>query len=46
MVIPMTLRAMKLDPAIASGILLVSFTDILGFLMLLGFGALAISQLT
>ncbi len=46
MLIPMTLRAMKLDPAIASGILLVSFTDILGFLMLLGFGALAISQLT
>ncbi len=46
MLIPMTLRALKLDPAIASGILLVSFTDILGFLMLLGFGALAINQLT
>jgi magnesium transporter len=43
---PMTLRALKFDPAIASGILLTSFTDILGFLMLLGFGALAISQLT
>ncbi len=46
MLIPMTLRALKFDPAIASGILLVSFTDILGFLMLLGFGALAIDQLT
>ncbi len=46
LLIPMTLRAVKLDPAIASGILLVSFTDILGFLMLLGFGALAIDQLT
>jgi magnesium transporter len=46
MLIPMTLRALKFDPAIASGILLVSFTDILGFLMLLGFGALAINQLT
>ncbi|HEY5638578.1 MAG TPA: magnesium transporter [Dehalococcoidia bacterium] len=45
-VIPMTLRSLKLDPAIASGVLLASFTDILGFLMLLGFGALAISQLT
>ncbi|MCH8051954.1 MAG: magnesium transporter [Chloroflexi bacterium] len=44
--IPITLRALKLDPAIASGILLASITDILGFLMLLGFGALAISQLT
>ncbi len=46
MLIPMTLRALKFDPAIASGILLVSFTDILGFVMLLGFGALAIDQLT
>ncbi len=46
MLIPMTLRALKFDPAIASGILLVSFTDILGFVMLLGFGALAINQLT
>ncbi len=44
--IPITLRAVKLDPAIASGVLLTSFTDVLGFLFLLGFGALAISQLT
>jgi magnesium transporter len=44
--IPIGLRSLKLDPAIASGVLLTSFTDILGFLFLLGFGALAIGQLT
>ena len=44
--IPITLRAVKLDPAIASGVLLTSFTDMLGFLFLLGFGALAIGRLT
>src|SRR3990170_27837 len=45
-VIPLTLRALKLDPAIASGIFLTAFTDVIGFLALLGLGALMISQLT
>jgi len=45
-VIPLTLRALKLDPAIASGIFLTAFTDVLGFLFLLGLGTLLISQLT
>ena len=44
-VIPLTLRALKLDPAIASGIFLTAFTDVLGFLFLLGLGALLIEQL-
>jgi magnesium transporter len=44
-VIPLTLRALKLDPAIASGIFLTAFTDTLGFLFLLGLGALLIEQL-
>jgi magnesium transporter len=44
-VIPLTLRALKLDPAIASGIFLTAFTDVLGFLFLLGLGALLIDQL-
>jgi len=44
-VIPLTLRALKLDPAIASGIFLTAFTDALGFLFLLGLGTLLISQL-
>ena len=45
-VIPLTLRALRLDPAIASGIFLTAFTDALGFLFLLGLGTLLISQLT
>ncbi len=45
-VIPLTLRALKLDPAIASGIFLTAFTDVLGFLFLLGMGTLLISQLS
>ncbi|MDP2674336.1 MAG: magnesium transporter, partial [Dehalococcoidia bacterium] len=44
-VIPLTLRALKLDPAIASGIFLTAFTDTLGFLFLLGLGALLIEHL-
>lgn len=44
--IPLSLRALKLDPAIASGIFLTAFTDVLGFLFLLGLGALLIDQLT
>jgi magnesium transporter len=45
-IIPLGLRAIKLDPAIASGIFLTAFTDVIGFLALLGLGALLISQLT
>jgi magnesium transporter len=45
-IIPLGLRTLKLDPAIASGIFLTAFTDMLGFLFLLGLGTLLISQLT
>ena len=45
-VIPLGLRAMKLDPAVASGIFLTAFTDVMGFLFLLGLGALLIDKLT
>jgi len=44
--IPLTLRALRLDPAIASGIFLTTFTDVLGFFFLLGLATLLISQLT
>jgi magnesium transporter len=44
--IPLFLRALRLDPAVASGIFLTAFTDVLGFLFLLGMGALMIDQLT
>ena len=44
--IPLTMRAFKLDPAIASGVFLTAFTDLLGFLFLLGFATILISELT
>lgn len=45
-VIPLTLRALRADPAIASGIFLTTFTDVLGFFFLLGLATLLISHLT
>jgi magnesium transporter len=45
-IIPLGLKSLRLDPAIASGIFLTAFTDVLGFLFLLGLGALLIDQLT
>jgi magnesium transporter len=44
--IPLGMKALKLDPAIASGVFLTTFTDVLGFLFLLGFATLMIDQLT
>jgi magnesium transporter len=44
--IPLGMRALKIDPAIASGIFLTMFTDVLGFLFLLGFATILIGQLT
>lgn len=44
--VPLTLRAVRQDPAVASGILVTAFTDVMGFLFLLGLGTLLISQLT
>ncbi|MBI1886215.1 MAG: magnesium transporter [Chloroflexi bacterium] len=45
-IIPLTLRALRLDPAIASGVFLTTFTDVLGFFFLLRLGTLLLSQLT
>ena len=44
--IPLGMKTFRLDPAIASGVFLTTFTDILGFLFLLGLGTLLIDQLT
>lgn len=44
--IPLGMKRFKFDPAIASGVFLTTFTDILGFLFLLGLGSLMIGQLT
>ncbi|HUF53351.1 MAG TPA: magnesium transporter [Dehalococcoidia bacterium] len=43
--IPVTLRQLKLDPALGSGVFLTAFTDMLGFLFLLGLGTIALSEL-
>ena len=45
-IIPLGMRTLKLDPAIASGIFLTMATDVMGFLFLLGLGAILIDQLT
>jgi magnesium transporter len=45
-VIPLGMRALRIDPAIASGVFLTTATDILGFFFLLGLATLMIDQLS
>ena len=42
---PLGLEAMGMDPALASAIWLTTFTDVIGFLMLLGAGTLLVTHL-
>jgi magnesium transporter len=44
--IPLVMKSVRLDPAIASGVFLTTFTDVLGFFFLLGLGTIFIDQLT
>ncbi|HEV8573742.1 MAG TPA: magnesium transporter [Dehalococcoidia bacterium] len=44
--IPLTLRSVHLDPALASGIFLTMITDAMGFLFLLGLATIMIGELT
>ncbi len=44
--IPLGLRSLRLDPAVASGIFLTMITDAVGFLFLLGLATILIGQLT
>jgi magnesium transporter len=44
--IPMLLRILRMDPALASSIWLTTFTDVMGFLMLLGAGTVLVGKLT
>jgi magnesium transporter len=44
--VPVVLRWLRLDPAIASGIFVTAFTDMLGFLTFLGLATIFISQIT
>ena len=43
--VPVVLRALKLDPAVGSAVLVTTLTDVLGFLMLLGLAALLVTRL-
>ncbi len=43
--IPMTLKRLRLDPALGSG-MMVMFSDVLGFLLFLGLATLLVSRLT
>ena len=43
--IPVTLRALKIDPALASSVIITTFTDVFGFLSFLGLGTLFLRYL-
>jgi len=43
--IPLMMRRLRIDPALASAIWLTTFTDVLGFLLLLGLGAILIGRI-
>jgi magnesium transporter len=43
--IPLALRALKIDPALASSVFITTLTDVFGFLSFLGLGALFIRYL-
>ncbi len=44
--IPLTLRALHLDPALGSGVVVIATTDILSFLVFLGLGTVFLNYLT
>ncbi len=38
--VPMTLKRMKIDPALAGGVVLTTITDVFGYMSFLGLGAI------
>lgn len=44
--VPLSLRALRLDPALAAGVLVTTFTDVLGFFFFLGLATLLIERIT
>jgi magnesium transporter len=44
--VPLMLRRLKLDPALASGVIVTTFSDVVGFFVFLGLGALLVDKLT
>ena len=43
--VPLTLKALKQDPAVGSGVVVTALTDIFGFATFLGLGALMMDRL-
>jgi magnesium transporter len=43
--IPIGLRALKIDPALASSVIITTFTDVFGFLSFLGLGTVFLRYL-
>jgi magnesium transporter len=44
--VPLILKRLRLDPALASGVMVTTFSDVIGFFVFLGLGALFVDQLT
>ena len=44
--VPLLLRRMGLDPAVASAVVVTTFTDVFGFLLFLGLASASLSLLT
>jgi magnesium transporter len=40
--VPLLLKKLRIDPALASGVILTTFTDCIGFAALLGLGAMVL----
>ncbi len=43
--VPLAFKALRIDPALASGVVVTTFTDVIGFLIFLGFAALVVTRL-
>jgi magnesium transporter len=44
--VPLAMKAMRLDPALGSGVIVTTFADVFGFLSFLGIGTLILDKLT
>ena len=44
--VPLVLKRLRADPALASGVIVTTFSDVVGFLVFLGMAALLVSKLT
>ena len=44
-IVPLVLKRLKMDPALASGVIVTTFSDVVGFFVFLGLGALLVDKL-